>query len=130
MNSMQLRTVRNILARAALVMAALFVLCAAPFALAEEQAKPANGTQVLEAFDRQQLERVNGASALSDHKKQVIMFLMGLPLVVLLLITGALGIAMGVFGKPLFVTHMVFAGLTMTLALVHVIVGLVWFYPF
>ncbi len=130
MNSMQLRTIRNILARAALFMAALFALCAAPVALAQEQAKPGNGTQVLEAFDRQQLERVNGASALSDHKKQVIMFLMGLPLVVLLLITGALGIAMGVFGKPLFVTHMVFAGLTMTLALVHVVVGLVWFYPF
>lgn len=97
---------------------------------ASERVPDTNGTQVLEAFDRQQMQRVNEASALTDHKKQVIMFAMGVPLVILLLITGGLGIAMGVYGKQLFITHMVFAGLTMTLALVHVVVALVWFYPF
>ena len=58
------------------------------------------------------------------------MFVMGVPLLILLLVTGALGIAMGVYGKQVFVAHMVFAGLTMTLALAHAVVGIVWFYPF
>jgi hypothetical protein len=58
------------------------------------------------------------------------MFLLGVPLLIFLLITGVLGIAMGVYGKQVFVPHMVFAGLTVTLAVVHAIVGLVWFYPF
>lgn len=130
MRSMSPPDYRGLLSRLGLLIAMLLVLCATPLAQAEESTKPNNGTQVLEAFDRQQLERVNGASALSDHKKQVIMFIMGVPLVILLLITGGLGIAVGVFGKPLFVAHMVFAGLTMTLALAHVVVGLVWFFPF
>ncbi len=130
MRSMSPPDYRGLLSRLGLLIAMLLALCTTPLAQAEESTKPNNGTQVLEAFDRQQLERVNGASALSDHKKQVIMFIMGVPLVILLLITGGLGIAVGVFGKPLFVAHMVFAGLTMTLALAHVVVGLVWFFPF
>jgi hypothetical protein len=51
-------------------------------------------------------------------------------LITLVLITGALGIAMGLYGKQVFVAHMVFAGLSISLAIVHAIVGLVWFYPF
>ncbi|MDE2342523.1 MAG: hypothetical protein KGL63_03885 [Betaproteobacteria bacterium] len=89
-----------------------------------------NGVQVLEAFDKQQSQKVDSAAAIGDKKKRLIMFLLGIPLLVLLLTTGAVGIAMGVFGKPLFLVHMILAGLTMTLAIVHVIVGLVWFYPF
>lgn len=58
------------------------------------------------------------------------MFLLGVPLLILLLITGALGIAMGIYGKQVFVLHMIFAGLTVTLAFVHAIVGVIWFYPF
>ncbi len=101
-------------------------------ALAQAANKSAadSGAQVLEQFDRAQAQRVQGASAVSDHEKQVIMFAMGIPLVILLFITGALGVATGVYGKQLFIPHMVVAGLTMTLAFAHVIVGLVWFYPF
>ncbi len=105
----------------------------APTAAPVAAAKPAgeaNGVQVLEAFDRQQAQRVDGAAEVPTKKKQLIMFMLGIPLLLLLLSTGAVGIAMGVFGKPLFLLHMILAGLTMTLALVHVIVGLVWFYPF
>ena len=58
------------------------------------------------------------------------MFLLGVALITLVLITGGLGIAMGIFGKPVFVAHMVFAALSITMAIVHAIVGLVWFYPF
>jgi len=48
----------------------------------------------------------------------------------LLLVTGGLGVAMGVYGKQVFVAHMICAGLSMTLAIAHAIVGIVWFYPF
>lgn len=113
-----------------LALLAMFAVFFVPSAHAEEGAQANNGTQVLEAFDRQQVKRVNQASELSDHKKHLIMFIMGVPLLILLLITGGLGIATGIFGKHVFIAHMIFAGLTVTLALAHVIVGLVWFYPF
>ena len=102
----------------------------APLVQAAEAPRDVNGVQVLEAFDRQQVDRVDSAAAIGDKKKHLVMFLLGIPLLILLLTTGAVGIAMGIFGKPLFLLHMILAGLTMTLALVHVIVGLVWFYPF
>src|SRR5512140_717480 len=107
----------------------LLMLCAAflitPLARAAEGAQAANaqaanaqaanaqatnGTQVLEAFDRQQVQRVNQASELSEHKKHLIMFILAVPLLILLLITGGLGIATGVFGKQLYIAHMIFAG--------------------
>ena len=102
----------------------------APLVQAAEAPRDVNGVQVLEDFDRQQADRVDSAAAIGDKKKHLVMFLLGIPLLILLLTTGAVGIAMGLFGKPLFLLHMILAGLTMTLALVHVIVGLVWFYPF
>lgn len=89
-----------------------------------------NGTALLEAFDRQQTQRVNAASALTDKNKHFIMFSLSIPLFVLLLITGGLGIATGVYGKKLFIPHMIFAGLTVTLAFAHAIAGIVWFFPF
>ena len=99
-------------------------------ACADNSTQTPNSNQVMEAFDRQQVEKVGADTAVTDKKKQIIMFALGVPLLILLLTTGALGIAMALFGKQVFVMHMVFAGLTVTLALVHVIVGLVWFYPF
>ncbi|MDE2423118.1 MAG: hypothetical protein KGN31_02785 [Betaproteobacteria bacterium] len=93
--------------------------------------KDVNGIQILEAFDKQKEEKEKqDQDQISTHKKQVIMFLIGIPLLLLLFATGALGIAVGVFDKPWFLAHMILAGLTMTLAIVHLIVGLVWFYPF
>lgn len=108
---------------------ALFLVFGVSVARADDT-QGTNGAQVLEAFGRQQVQRVNEPGAVSDHNKQLIMFAMGVPLVLLLLITGGLGVATGVYGKQLFIPHMIFAGLTLTLALAHVIVGLVWFYPF
>lgn len=90
----------------------------------------ANGVRMLEQFDQQQVKKVKDTGAISEHEKQVIIFAMGAPLAILLLITGGLGIATGVYGKELYVPHMIFAGLTITLAFAHVIVGLVWFFPF
>jgi len=58
------------------------------------------------------------------------MFSIGAVLLVLLIGTASVGIAVAAFGKPLFLVHMILAGLTVTVALIHVIVGVVWFFPF
>ncbi len=89
-----------------------------------------NGAAILKAFDDAQVQRVKQASELNDHGKRTIMFALAVPLFILLMITGGLGIATGVFGKKLFIPHMIFAGLSLTLALAHAIAGIVWFYPF
>ena len=83
----------------------------------------------MQAFNKQHRETEH-AKSITDKDKQRIMFLLGVSLLTLVLITGGLGIAMGLFGKSVFVAHMIFAGLSMTLAVVHAVVALVWFYPF
>lgn len=102
-----------------------------PLCLADS-AQPAtpNGPQILEQFGRQQPQRPAGATAIGEHEKQVIMFSIGSVLLLLLIGTASVGIAMAAFGKPLFLVHMILAGLTVTVALIHVVVGVVWFFPF
>ena len=123
------------LSRGMLVLLLALAACLMPQARAAEVSSAAsevqstNGAAVLKAFDDAQEKRVKG-SELSDHGKRLIMFTMAIPLFILLLITGGLGVATGVYGKKLFIPHMVLAGLTISLALAHAIVGLVWFYPF
>ncbi|HHI92571.1 MAG TPA: hypothetical protein ENK04_03505 [Gammaproteobacteria bacterium] len=68
--------------------------------------------------------------AIDEKTKYLVMFLMGVPLLLLIITTVALGVAMVVYGKRVFVAHMVCAGLSLTLALGHAVVGIVWFYPF
>ena len=94
-----------------------------------EDSSAGDSAQILQAFNRQHRDAEH-AKSITDKDKQRIMFLLGIVLITLVLITGGLGIAMGLFGKPVFVAHMVFAALSVTLAIVHAIVGLVWFYPF
>jgi len=98
-------------------------------AYAEDTNQAQDGAQILQAFNQQHSQSERDKS-ITPKDKQRIMFLLGVVLITLVLITGGLGIAMGLFGKPVFVAHMVFAGLSITLAIVHAIVGLVWFYPF
>lgn len=93
-------------------------------------AQNVNGIQMMQAFQKQDGGRDDGVTPVTDRKKKLIMFVMGIPLILLVLVTGAVGISMGIYGKPWFVAHMILAGLTMTLALVHAIVGVAWFYPF
>jgi len=104
-------------------------IIAAPAARAADVPQKGDSVQIMESFDRN-ATRIEDANVLSDHKKHVIMFIMGVPLLILILITGALGVAMAVFGKQVFMLHMIFAGLSVTLALAHLVTGLVWFYPF
>jgi pheromone shutdown protein TraB len=67
---------------------------------------------------------------ISDREKHAILFGMGITLLILLLTTAVLGIAMGVYGKQVFIAHMVCAGLSVTLALAHSVAAIVWFFPF
>lgn len=68
--------------------------------------------------------------AIEDETKRLVMFFMGVPLLILLIATVALGVAMVIYGKQVFVAHMICAGLSLTLAMAHAVVGLVWFFPF
>ena len=102
-------------------------LGAVPWAWAAEGGSTDNGAQVLQSFEKAQPAKVVDETLRTRHK---VMFLLGIPLLILLLITATLGLATGLYGKQLFVLHMLFAGLSVTLAIVHAIVGLVWFFPF
>jgi hypothetical protein len=113
---------------AAVLLASLSILSALP-AYAEDASHEGESAQILQAFNKQHREAEH-AKAISDNDKQRIMFMLGVTLLTMVLITGGLGIAMGLFGKQVFVAHMIFAGLSMTLAVVHAIVGIVWFFPF
>jgi hypothetical protein len=111
--------------------ACLWLLALSPVCLADSQPPaPANPTKILESFARQDAQRPAGVTVIGQHEKQVIMFSIGAVLLALLIGTASVGIAVAAFGKPLFLVHMILAGLTVTVALIHVAVGLVWFYPF
>lgn len=114
---------------AAIMLAVLLSTLSFLPAYAEESASSGESAQILQAFN-QQHRNDERDKAISPKEKQQIMFLLGVVLITLVLITGGLGVAMGLYGKPVFVAHMVFAGLSVSLAIVHAIVGLVWFYPF
>ena len=115
------------------LLAAIFLLGAVTLALpasaADEPSAEASGTQILQSFEKAAAPNPQ-VDAATDRTRRWVMFALGAPLLILLLITGSLGIAMGVYGKPVYLAHMVCAGLSVTLAIVHAIVGIVWFRPF
>lgn len=113
---------------AAVILAAMLSIMCAP-SYAEETSKAGESAQIMQAFNQQHREAEH-AKSITDKEKQRIMFLLGVLVLTLVLITGGLGLAMGLYGKPVFVAHMVFAALSITFSIVHAIVGLVWFYPF
>jgi hypothetical protein len=97
-------------------------------ALADEPA-PSADIQVMQAFT-EQIREGSERQHLSDQRKHAILFLMGIALLICMLTTAGLGIAMAIYGKKVFVAHTVFAGLSITLAIVHAVVAIVWFWPF
>jgi len=74
-------------------------------------------------------DEVSPQRKIGTERKHQILFLMGISLLVLLLITGTLGIAMVAYGKDVFLPHMIFAGLSLTLAVVHSATAIAWFWP-
>lgn len=119
----------SLLRSAGIILAALLAIPIVFPAYADETTKGSDSAQIMREFNQQRVE-AERAKSITDKDKQRIMFLLGVVLITLVLTTGGLGIAMVVYGKPVFVAHMIFAGLSITLALVHAIVGIVWFYPF
>lgn len=88
--------------------------------------------RVLQAFENQaeKKQQTDDALTISTKQKHKILFFMGISLLIGLFVTAGLGIAMGIYGKPVFVAHMLSAGLSVTLALIHAVVAIVWFFPF
>ena len=116
----------------------ILIVLTAVLPLGSARADNAGGTEasgqhadlnVMQAFAAQQ--SVEGeAVKISDKEKHQWLFIMGATLLILLLTTAMLGIAMGVFGKQVFVAHMITAGLSVTLAVAHAVAAFVWFNPF
>lgn len=102
---------------------------AAPQNSDDPSAETAGDSQVMQSFASED-DAETGVLKIGDKRKRQVMFAMGVPLLLFIMITVGLGIAMGIFGKDVYIPHMIFAGLSLTLALGHAIVGLVWFWPF
>ncbi len=109
------------------IMLAAFVFMVAP-AFVHTASADESSLQIVESFNKN--GSVQNPNDPTTKRKQEIMFIMGIPLLIMLITTAVLGIAMGVFGKKVFVAHMVVASLSLCLAVAHAIVGLVWFFPF
>ncbi len=116
------------LRRVLLVLSCLCALALAPAGFAEQKTS-GEDIQLMQSFAQGQ-DELSDIVKIEEQQKRAIMFYMGLPLIILLLITAGLGVAMVLYRKRVFVAHMVFAGLSLTLALAHAVVGTVWFYPF
>jgi hypothetical protein len=99
-------------------------------AVAKAKTDNPGSVQILQTFDQQHQDTADANSAIPQKQKHRILFYLGGTLLVLVLLTGSLGIAVGIFDRPWFVWHMISAGLTMTLAVVHAVVAMVWFFPF
>jgi hypothetical protein len=112
--------------RKALLMLVLGVLCVGGvvnLAYADEK------SEIVEGFIAHQSEE-HGVKAIADHRRHQILFIMGACLLIGILATAGFGIAMAIFGKEVFVAHMVSAGITVFLAVAHAVTSIVWFFPF
>lgn len=85
---------------------------------------------VMKAFEAD-APKISATLADSEQKeKHKILFMMGAALLFLVVSTAVLGVAMALFGKEVFVAHMVTAGATVFLTVAHAVTAMVWFYPF
>jgi hypothetical protein len=110
----------------------IFILLSGQAMAAEPESNQAERTGdigVMQAFADEQVQE-GEAVRISDQRKHFWLFIMGVMLLTLVLLTATLGIMMGVYGKDVFIAHMLTAGLTVTLAVAHAIAAIVWFNPF
>jgi len=107
----------------------LACLLALPAVAAEKGAhsKAPRPEEVIAQFQEQEEP---GVLPIPLKRKREIMFWMGLALLVFVLATVSLGVAMAVFGKDVFLWHMIFGGLTALLAIVHAATAIAWFWPY
>ncbi len=64
------------------------------------------------------------------EKKRLVLFTMGIFLLLGVIATASLGVAMVLFGKQVFIAHMICAGFSVFLAIAHAVTAMVWFFPF
>lgn len=86
-----------------------------------------DATEVMQAFNKP--EKPSEARATEKERHQIL-FIMGVLLLAAVLAAAGFGVAMAVFGKKVFVPHMIFAGITVFLSIAHAVTAIVWFYPF
>ncbi len=65
-----------------------------------------------------------------DQGRHEILFIMGIILLISIFATSAFGLALGIYGKNVFVPHMIFAGISVFLTVAHAVTAVVWFYPY
>ncbi len=65
-----------------------------------------------------------------NQGRHEILFIMGIILLVFIFATSAFGLALGIYGKNVFVPHMIFAGVSVFLTVAHAVTAVVWFYPY
>lgn len=111
-----------------LIVLAAFAVPFAPLAMTAAYAD--DRSPVMKAFEVEAPAVSDAAadSALKDKHK--ILFAMGAALLFLVIATAALGVAMALFGKDVFVAHMITAGLSVFLAIAHAVTAMVWFFPY
>ncbi len=102
-------------------------LLAGPIAAAADRAD--SGEQVMQQFIADKTGQSSEAALAEQKTRHQILFVMGFALLIGIGTTVGLGIAMALYHKPVFVAHMIAAGFSLTLAIVHAIVAIVWFYP-
>lgn len=110
-----------------LLIAIFFPLGAVP--AAEESELPSSDAQVMHAFT-ESLKEGSERGIIEEQKKHLILFVMGIALLICLFATAGLGIAMAIYGKRVLLAHTLLAGLCVTLATVHAVAAVVWFWPF
>ncbi|HKJ83256.1 MAG TPA: hypothetical protein VJ961_04460 [Mariprofundaceae bacterium] len=110
----------------------LVVALPTPSEAAAKQSAPSSMEQDLGAMqDFNKLhDDVSGLLKVKKKKQHKILFFMGIGLLVGLLLTAGFGLAMVLGGKQVFLWHMLFAGVTITLAIAHAVTSMIWFYPF
>lgn len=114
-----------------IVLLLLLLTKGAAYAEVAPGASNENSIQMMQEFGKEaNSQKSDGVTPIADKRRHQIMFYLGMPLVIMLLTTAGMGIGIGVYGKPWFKYHIVLAGLTATLAIIHMIVGWAWFYPF
>ncbi|MBI2778950.1 MAG: hypothetical protein HYX62_04100 [Gammaproteobacteria bacterium] len=98
-------------------------------AMASPPVRANESQEVMQSFVNKE-QTVGKDVLISDKKKHQILFIMGILLLIGIIGAAALGIAMAVYGKQVFVAHMIFAGFSVFLAIAHAVTAIVWFFPF
>lgn len=113
----------------ACLLAVLFCISALPGLARADDEGADSPFDVLRGFTEVEIEK-SDIVAISDEQKHRIMFAMGFVLLITIITTALLGISMVAFGKQVFLAHMIFAGISVFLAIVHAVTAIVWFFPF